>query len=262
MMTEPLSKPLRILGVPVNVFNSYDEAAELARERIVSRRQTLCVAINPAKIYHAKRNPKLKNILESAHLRICDGVGVALAAKLLRHQTLPRCTGIGLFLRLIAMSAREGWKVFLLGASTQANHAARRSLLADHPGLRIVGNRNGYFKDSQEVVGAINRSGADLLFVAMGSPRQEFWMSEYLPHLDVRFAMGVGGSLDVVGGYAKWAPEFFRKTGTEWLFRSVLQPRRRLPVLWTNGLFALDALKAVFTGAEEEETRDTMRPAA
>ena len=150
-------------------------------------------------------------------------------------------------LRLIALSAREGWKVYLLGASPQSNAGARRKLLEGYPGLRIVGSRDGYFTDSAEVVAAINASGADLLFVAMGSPRQELWIGEHLPRLNVGFCMGVGGSLDVISGAVRWAPAICRKTGTEWLYRVLAQPSR-IPRLWTNWLFALNVLGAALAG--------------
>jgi N-acetylglucosaminyldiphosphoundecaprenol N-acetyl-beta-D-mannosaminyltransferase len=244
---ELLPECLPVLGIPLSVIDSYESALALIRERIIDGRQTFCAAINPAKIYLANRNPKFKCVLDSAHMHICDGIGAALAARLIHHRRVPRCTGIELFLRLVSLSAREGWKIFLLGASPESNAAARRKLIEAHPGLRVVGNRDGYFKDSAEIVGAINNSGADLLFVAMGSPRQELWIGEHLPNLETRFCMGIGGSLDVVSGSVKWAPEICRKTGTEWLHRALAQPSR-FPRLWTNGLFALDVLGATLAG--------------
>jgi len=246
-MPESLPEFLTVLGIPLSVIDSYESALALIRRRIMDRRQTFCTAINPAKIYLANRNPKLKGVLDAAHIHICDGVGAALAAKLIHRRRVPRCTGIELFLRLVDLSAREGWKIFLLGASPQSNGAARHKLIEAYPGLHVAGSRDGYFKDSAEIVAAINNSGADLLFVAMGSPRQELWIGEHLPNLATRFCMGIGGSLDVVSGSVRWAPEICRKTGTEWLHRALVQPSR-FPRLWTNGLFALDVLAAVLAG--------------
>src|SRR5579883_3668205 len=123
------------------------------------------------------------------------------------------------------------------------NARARVELRRRFPNLRIAGARHGFFKDSTGVVDEINRSGADLLFAAMGSPRQEFWIAEHRPMLRPRFCMGVGGSLDVVAGVVKRAPAVFQKTGTEWLFRLVSDPRRARRQL-ALPLFALDVLKA------------------
>jgi N-acetylglucosaminyldiphosphoundecaprenol N-acetyl-beta-D-mannosaminyltransferase len=215
-----------ILGTRVNIFGSYDHAIQLIRQRISSRQPTFCVAINPEKVYRATRDPGLSRALDLAHVRICDGIGISLASMLLYRRRLPRCTGIDLFLRLIRLSAEEGWKVFLLGASPQSNAAASRALANSYPSLRIVGRQDGYFKDSSAVVDQINQSGADLLFVAMGTPRQELWISEHMSRLRASFCMGVGGSLDVVGGVGRRAPALFRKTGTEWFFRLLVQPSR------------------------------------
>jgi N-acetylglucosaminyldiphosphoundecaprenol N-acetyl-beta-D-mannosaminyltransferase len=217
---------LCILGTRVSVLGSYDEAVHLIQQRIASKRPTFCVAINPEKVYRAKYDTRLNWVLDSANIRICDGIGVSLAAMVLYRRRLPRCTGIDLFLILARISAQEGWRVFLLGASPEVNHATCDALASQFPGLKIVGSQHGYFEDSAAVVESINKSRADLLFVGMGSPRQEFWISEQMPHLKTSFCMGVGGSFDVVSGAAKRAPALFRKTGTEWLYRLLAQPSR------------------------------------
>ncbi|MBV5327484.1 MAG: WecB/TagA/CpsF family glycosyltransferase, partial [Chlorobium sp.] len=123
-------------------------------------------------------------------------------------------------------AAQKGWRIFLLGASAESNQGACDKLAAEYPGLKIVGRIDGYFQNSDEVVNRINASGADLVFVAMGSPKQERWIDENRPALDAPFCMGVGGTFDVVSGKAKWAPAFCRKTGTEWLYRLIVEPKR------------------------------------
>src|ERR1700738_2539559 len=116
VMPDYTPSSISILGTRVSLFDSYDHAVQQIRQRISSRRPTFCVAINPEKVYRAKTDPALSRVLDSAHVRICDGVGISLASMLLHRRRLPRCTGIDLFLRLIRLSAEEGWKVFLLGA--------------------------------------------------------------------------------------------------------------------------------------------------
>ncbi len=237
-----LPKSVSVLGVPVSVFAGYDEALDLIRQRMTLRLPTFCVAINPEKIYRARQDPKLLGLLQSAHVQVCDGIGVSIASALLYNLRIPRCTGIDLFLRAVQLSAEEGYKVFLLGASPEANAAGCRRLLETYPGLRIAGAHHGFFEDSAAIVKEINESGADLLFVAMGSPRQEYWISEHMHNFKTRFCMGIGGSLDVVSGSVKRAPKLFQSTGTEWLFRLISQPsrltrQRALP------LFTWDLLK-------------------
>jgi N-acetylglucosaminyldiphosphoundecaprenol N-acetyl-beta-D-mannosaminyltransferase len=241
-MSQAVSE-LSVFGIPVNVLGSYQDAVRLIRSRIVSRQQTFCVALNPLKIYRAVRDPALLQILNSADIRTCDGIGVSWATLLLHRTWTPRVTGIQLFLDLVELAAREGWNIFLLGASPESNAAARLTLLQRHPTLRIAGSRDGFFEDSDEVVRSINESGADLVFIAMGSPRQELWISEHLPRLNPVFCMGVGGSLDAISGAANWAPRVFRATGTEWLYRILMQPRRLRPFALAL-LFALDVLRA------------------
>jgi N-acetylglucosaminyldiphosphoundecaprenol N-acetyl-beta-D-mannosaminyltransferase len=240
-----LSEPVPVLGIQVNRFRSYDDATEVMRQRIRAHRPTFCVAINPEKVYRSARDAKLKSVLDRADVRICDGIGVALASLLLDHRRLPRCTGIELFMRLIQAAAQEGWRVFLLGASAESNAAASRKLVAQNPGLNIVGTQHGFCGDATAVVDKINQSEADLLFVAMGSPRQEFWIAENRPHLRPCLCMGIGGSLDVISGATTRAPALFSNTGTEWLYRLITQPSRLRRQL-VLPLYALDVLKAMF----------------
>ena len=245
MIHEQISSQRSILGVPVDVFSTYEDAVQLIRQRIHARKRTFCVAVNPEKIYKASRDSKLKSILDQADVRICDGIGLSLASQVLHREPLPRCTGIDLFLKLIGICATERWSIFLLGASPESNEGAAGAIARMAPGLTVAGTQHGFFTDGDRVIENINRSGADLLFVAMGSPRQELWISENMPRLKPTFYMGVGGSLDVLAGVVRRAPAAFRNTGTEWLFRLLSDPRRirrqaSLP------LFAWDVLKARF----------------
>jgi len=240
---ETSAPEVSVLGIPVSVFDSYDAAVELVRQRVNDGQRTLCVALNPPKMYRALRDPKLRRVLHEADLRICDGVGVSWATLLLHGKWTRRVTGIQLFMDLIQLAAEEGWKIFILGASPESNTTACTKLRKSCPGLRIMGSRHGFFDDSHQVIREINASGADLLFVAMGTPRQEFWMSEHLPLLEPRLCMGIGGSLDAISGASRWAPRLVRGTGMEWLYRLVTQPRLLGRFRFTL-LFALTVLRA------------------
>ncbi len=215
-----------VLGVDVTPLASYAEAVATVEQWVAARRKGWIAAVNPEKIYHAQSDETLRALLNAADLKLCDGVGTALAVRSLYGRWLPRVTGIQLFHELIAAAARNGWRVFLLGASEESNAGAAANLLAKHPNLQLVGRHNGYFEDEAAVIQTINAAQPDVLFVAMGSPRQEFWITQHRDTLDATVCMGVGGSLDVVSGKARWAPHVFRKTGTEWLYRLVTDPRR------------------------------------
>lgn len=222
----PMPDPIHVMGVPVVPFASYPEALECVRHSVQTRRKSFWVAVNPQKIHKAWHDPELHSLLAAADVTICDGVGVSVASRILHGQGIPRCTGCDLFFQIMPLAAEEGWGVFLLGASAEANRLAAEKLRQRFPRLRIVGRQDGYFEDSAAVVETINASGADLLFVAMGSPRQEFWIRDHRDRIDAPFCMGVGGTFDVAAGTSKRAPRIMRKLGTEFLYQLLTQPHR------------------------------------
>jgi N-acetylglucosaminyldiphosphoundecaprenol N-acetyl-beta-D-mannosaminyltransferase len=222
-----LPTPLNVMGIPVVPFESYDQALECAGQIIELGGKSLWIAINPIKIYHAWRNPDLLKIMRQADVGICDGIGVSIASKILNGQSVTRCTGCDLFFRLVSEAERKGWGIYLLGASAQSNATARTELQRRCPDLKIVGWHDGYFEDSEPVIKQINSSRADLLFVAMGSPKQEQWMWRHKQAININICMGIGGSLDVASGSIKRAPRVFRMIGAEFLFRFLREPRKR-----------------------------------
>jgi N-acetylglucosaminyldiphosphoundecaprenol N-acetyl-beta-D-mannosaminyltransferase len=225
-MPEQIFDSLNILGIPLSVTTSYPDTVAKILGRIWHRRKTFCVAINPEKVYRAQTDREERELLHQADLHICDGVGTAIAARLLHNRKIVRITGIQLFLDLVAAAEEHDLGVFLLGASPESNAGACRELHNRHPRLRIVGNQDGYFKSDRDVLEKINASGADMVFVAMGSPRQEKWIAEHLHEVDAPYLMGVGGSIDVVSGNVPWAPPVWRKTGTEFVYRVLREPWR------------------------------------
>ena len=223
---QPLPKAVDVMGIPVVPFESYTHAVKYVEQAIASRKKSFWIAVNPQKIHRAMHEPRLRSLLTGPVVGLCDGVGVSLASKILHKRSIPRCTGCDLFFRLVAEAEPKGWKLFMLGASPESNEMACMRLKQRHPDLQIVGRRDGYFSDSAAVVEQINASGADLLFVAMGTPKQEYWIADHREAIDAPFCMGVGGSLDVASGTLRRAPKIFRKTGTEFLFQLVTQPKR------------------------------------
>jgi len=218
------------MGIPVVPFESYDQALECIERIIESNQRSFWVAINPVKSYHAWYEPELLNLLRQTDVGICDGVGVSIASRILHGRSIKRCTGCGLFFRLLSLASRKRWGVYLLGASAQSNATARAELQKMYPDLRIVGWQDGYFEDSRTVIEQINSSKVNLLFVAMGSPKQEYWIWRHRQAIDANFCMGVGGSFDIASGSYRRAPKVFRMTGTEFLFRFIMEPRKR----WSN----------------------------
>lgn len=220
-----IPEPLSIMGVDVTPFRSFEEAVDCMSYRISNREKTFCVAINPEKIFRALRDERLRIALGKAHIGACDGIGAVIAAKILYGRAIRRCTD-GLLSKLMSVSAENSWRVFLLGASPSSNRKAVENFQKTYPELNIVGHRDGYFESSREVVTEINNSKADIVVVALGSPKQELWIAENMDAISACFFMGVGGALDVASGKVTRAPVFFRKTGTEFLYRLITNPKR------------------------------------
>jgi len=233
-----LPDPVFVMGIPVSPFDSYTHAVGTISSRIDAGLKTFCVAINPHKAGKARLDRDLYATLNGADMHICDGVGIALAARLLLGKRISRCTGVQLFFELLKEAAQRRWKVFLLGASPESSELACSNLLRMYPHLRIVDYAHGYFEDSSTIVTQINESQADLLFVAMGSPKQEFWISENRSRINALFCMGIGGTLDVVSGKARWAPNWVRRLGLEWAYRTIHRPHRLFPRMVMGVLFA------------------------
>jgi N-acetylglucosaminyldiphosphoundecaprenol N-acetyl-beta-D-mannosaminyltransferase len=221
-----LPEPLPLMGVKVTPFETYGDAISAVSALLETGDKAFSAAINPEKIYRASYDNQVRDLLNQAEICICDGIGAALAVRVLHGRKIGRITGVSLFFELVKAAADRNWKIFLLGAGPDVSVAAAKKLQEDHPALQIVGRQDGYFQNSDEVVEAINNSGAQLVFVAMGSPKQELWITENRGKINAPFCMGVGGTFDVVCGKVEWAPEFFRKTGTEWLYRLVREPKR------------------------------------
>jgi N-acetylglucosaminyldiphosphoundecaprenol N-acetyl-beta-D-mannosaminyltransferase len=222
-----------ICGVEVANLTE-DEAISFIDRLVGEAGPRYAAVVNAAKIVAANENGSLKRALLEADLVTADGMSIVWASRLLGQPLKQRVTGIDLFERLVERAAEQGWSVYFLGAREESVSGVTEKFVKLHPTLRIAGWRNGYFdaSESESVALAIRASQADLLFVAMGSPVQELWIASNLGRTGVRFAMGVGGSFDHVSGFARRAPGWMQRSGLEWLYRLVREPRR----LWRRYL--------------------------
>lgn len=207
----------------------FDGAVAHVEALLDSGMKRQCVlAMNPEKVMRLKGDPALFEFVSGAALLIPDGYGVVLAAKILGLPSLTLVTGVDLMVRLARLAESRGFGVFLFGGTEEANRGAAESLARTMPALKISGRRNGYFDQGKEheVVALINQCRPDMLFVALGSPRQEAWMRRFLPQLDVGICQGVGGTFDVLGGVARRAPKAVQRLRLEWLYRLLADPSR------------------------------------
>lgn len=227
-----------IAGIPV--ANLSEDGAVAAIDRLISLGGAHYGAVvNAAKLVAADRDEQLKRVLLDADLVTADGMSVVWASRLLGQGLKERVTGIDLFQRLVEHAASANRSVYLLGAREESVRGTVDLFTNRYPALRVVGYRNGYFDASEcpSVCEAIRVSGADLLFVAMGSPRQEHWIASNIALTGVRFALGVGGSFDHLSGLARRAPRWMQRSGLEWFHRLAQEPRR----LWRRYLIGNSA---------------------
>ena len=184
------------------------------------------VTPNPEIVDLARADAGYRDLLNGAGLVLPDGIGVVYAAKLLGRPLKGRVPGIDFATGLLDRLAKNGGKLFLLGAKPGVAEQAAARLKAAHPGLVICGVNDGYFKDSAPVVEKIKEAAADVVFVCLGAPKQEKWMAQYGPETGAHRMAGLGGALDVYAGNVKRAPVLWQKLGMEWAYRLIRQPSR------------------------------------
>ena len=201
-----------------------DEIMRYAREKQGAQ----VVTLGTEMVVYAQRDAQYRQIVNACALSLCDTVGLLTVARAAGATLRDRVTGVELIEHLCARAAAEGVSVYLFGSAPGIAERAGDVLTQRYPGLRIVGVRNGYFspQESPAIVDEIRKSGAQLLLVGMGFPRQEFWLAENLKATGCGAGIGVGGSFDVISGNVERAPERWRKLGLEWLYRLVKEPHR------------------------------------
>lgn len=186
------------------------------------------VVVNVDKLVKANRDPELRHVINECALVNADGMPVVWASRLLGKALKERVAGVDLFEALMERSAEKGWRVYLLGAKEAVVSGVKNLYESKYPHLNIVGYRNGYWNPEDEagVVEEITAARADLLFVAISSPKKEQFLGRYQAEMKVPFAMGVGGTFDVAVGKVKRAPLWMQKSGLEWFYRFLQEPRR------------------------------------
>ena len=245
-------RSLWVLGSRVDAVGR-DEA--VARIAALANRPTpsLVVTLGVEMVMAARRDAAFRRVVNDAALVTCDTIGLLLASRLRRGPLRERVTGVELVGELAARSASlADVRLYLLGSAGDTAQRAADALRAAYPGALIAGARNGYFREdeSEAVAARIRASGANVLLAGLGSPKQEFWLTRWLPATGCGVGMGVGGSLDVYAGNVVRAPSVLRRAGLEWAYRLAKEPSR-----WRRQLalpqFAIFALGEALIGARE-----------
>lgn len=211
-----------------------DEAVNVIARFVAEKTPRQGVFLNAGKFAEIDRNPPLKQAIERADLRLADGQPLLWAGRLLGARFPERVAGIDLMLRLLAEGKGRGWRFFFFGASEEVL-GKTVAICQTRYGISVAGSQHGYYAPGEEAAVAekIRNSGADILFVAIGSPKKELFMERHVRTMNVPFTMGVGGSFDVVAGLVRRSPRWMQQVGLEWLFRLMQEPGR----LWRRYLF-------------------------
>lgn len=245
-------RPVEVLSVRFHPLTR-SQAAEAVVRLAASGQKSYVVKPYSEFMPPARHDPNIRNILNGAALCLPDGVGVLWAAHYLSlrggrlraavqlplslaslvarpsalRRPLPQAMrGVDFTWEMLKAIDQAGLSVYLLGGTPDESSGAEKRIAERLPGLRIAGTRSGYLKKAGDAIAEINASKPDVLLVAMGFPRQEKWIAENLPRLDVKVAVAEGGSFTFISGAIGRAPRWMRRSGLEWLYRLLRQPTR------------------------------------
>lgn len=214
-----------VLGVGFDNV-TMDEAVSRAVKFLEGDQARYVVTPNPEIVEVCRENPAARAAVNGAALVLPDGIGVIKGAAMLGTPLKGKVPGIEFAAGLLGKLAKEGRSVYLLGAKPGVAELAGKRLSGQYPGLKIAGTHDGYFQEDAPIVEDIRASGADVVLVCLGAPKQEKWMAKNGADTGAHLLCGLGGSLDVFAGVVERAPKFWCDHGLEWLYRLLKEPRR------------------------------------
>ena len=246
---------IRFFGTPVDLIGM-EETLARAEHAMTTRTLTRHTALNVAKLVKLESDPLLAEDVRGSDIVGIDGQGIIYGLNLFGVKSAQRVAGVDLFLELLALCAKKGFRPYILGAKQEVLERAMAEAQARNPGLEFAGSRNGYFgpDDIDAIVETIRGSGADCLFVAMPTPHKERFLNAHAADLGVPFIMGVGGSVDVLAGHVSRAPKWMQRVGLEWFHRMAKEPRK---MFWryasTNTAYAARLARTKLSGKNPVE---------
>lgn len=218
---------ITLLGIRLHKMTMAD-VVKACEHAIRVRDSALIGVVNVAKMVRARQDSRLRQSLEEASFTVADGAPVVWLSRLCGCALPQRVAGIDIMYSLLALANRRGYNVYFLGAKPEVVERVVEDVRSTYPGVRIAGYQDGYFSAEQEpaVAEAIRASAADILLVAVPTPKKEHFLCTWRRHMGVPVCHGVGGSFDVVAGVTKRAPGWMQRCGLEWLYRVGQEPRR------------------------------------
>jgi len=220
-------EPVKLLDVSLTPV-SMQEAMHKVEEFVASGKPHMIVTSDTSLLVRTQVDPEFFRIVNQADMVTADGIGVVLSARLLNLPIFERVSGCDMVAAMCELSARRGYRLFFLGAAPGIAERAVENLRQRYPQMVVAGVHHGYFPPEEEeaIVEMIRRARTDILFVALGIPKQEQFIHRNMERMQAAVCIGVGGSFDVYAGAVKRAPLWMQRLGLEWLYRTACQPRR------------------------------------
>jgi N-acetylglucosaminyldiphosphoundecaprenol N-acetyl-beta-D-mannosaminyltransferase len=232
-----LLEKIHIADVPIHNLNM-QETLEMIEEFIAKREPVYLGSINADMIVRCHHDKDFARYYQRCHLCLTDGVPILWASKFLGTPLKEKVAGSDLVPQICALASVRDYRIFFLGGRPGAAEGAKTNLLKKYPSLEIVGVYAppfGFERDAQElerIEAMIKEARPDILLVGLGAPKQERWISQYYQHLNVPVMMGVGATFEFIAGVVKRAPQWMQKSGLEWFWRLMMEPKR----LWKRYL--------------------------
>ena len=215
-----------ILDVPVDILTMEEIVSDMGTYFETGQKMTL-TSVNPQILLMAQKNADVKDYLVHSSHRFADGIGLIKLSKWTKGQLTQRIAGIDVMEEALAFADAHQKRIFLYGAKPEVVALAAENIQEKYPNLHLAGYVDGYTqRTGEEIVAQVNDTRADMVFVALGSPKQENWLSTHIEDMTATVYQTIGGSLDVMSGTVKRAPDLFIKTNLEWLYRSFSNPKR------------------------------------
>ncbi|RZT21549.1 WecB/TagA/CpsF family glycosyltransferase [Fictibacillus sp. BK138] len=245
-----MKNTVRILGVDF-VNSTLFEFLNTLSGHLEREEKTFVVTANPEIVMKVREDANYRAVVEKANYVTADGIGVVKAAGILGKPLPERVTGFETFMGLLQTANERGYSVYLLGAQDEVLQKTVAEIMTQFPNVKIAGAHHGFFDwNDDHIPNEIQRTKPDLIFTALGVPRQELWIGQNMDKFEKGVFMGIGGSFDVLAGAVQRAPEFWRKMNLEWAYRLMKQPSR-----WKRQLslphFALKVIQQKVTGKHE-----------
>ena len=235
---------VNILGVGISTINLPSALAAIAEAVRARRKGYICVT-GVHGVMEAQADTAFRKILNEAFLCTPDGMPMVWAGKLRGHSRMSRVYGPDLMLDVCAWSEKNSCRHFFLGGTPGTTEALRDKLTARFPGLQVAGRYTPPFRalnaeEQNQLREMVRAARSDILWVGLSTPKQEKFMAEFLPRLDVTLMIGVGAAFDFLSGRVKQAPRWMQRSGLEWCYRLSREPRRLARrYLRNNPLFAV-----------------------